>query len=219
MLGKLFSIILILFLPIIIIFGTLISTAVNEDFYDKELEKINIYEEVSKENTQIIKNEVLDFLKDDKQIETNLLKEKEKQHMEDVKKILSMTTLFIYALIALFIIGIIILIITKNYKKICSIFLIGSLITIITNLIIYMLSKFMFSELFTLIHKIIYTNNLWMLNPQTDNLIKIFSEKFFIDFTARVILISSGIAFILLILFYIIKRILDKFKHEEYAEY
>jgi len=59
------------------------------------------------------------------------------------------------------------------------------------------ISLFILSTI-SIIH--IFTNDLWILNPATDPLVATFTTQFFINFIERIIIISSIIAFVILIM-------------------
>ena len=50
-----------------------------------------------------------------------------------------------------------------------------------------------FSGAFTLFHKIVFTNDLWMLNPQTDILLQMMPLGFFYDMVIRIVMTAFGI--------------------------
>lgn len=49
-----------------------------------------------------------------------------------------------------------------------------------------------FEKYFIIFHYIFFNNDLWLLDPATDNLINIVPQGFFIDMTFRILLIFSG---------------------------
>ena len=63
-----------------------------------------------------------------------------------------------------------------------------------------------FTKYFILFHKIFFSNNLWILNPDTDRLINIVPEPFFIDTAIRIVAIFFG----MIVCVYIICSILLK---------
>lgn len=51
-----------------------------------------------------------------------------------------------------------------------------------------------FTSCFTLFHKLFFTNNLWIFDPETDYMIRMLPEGFFLDMVIRV-----GVIFIVLL--------------------
>ena len=66
----------------------------------------------------------------------------------------------------------------------------GGLITLIFILVLFIISLLDFNSLFFKFHEIVFTNNLWMLNSATDNLIRLLPEKIFLDILKRILFIS-----------------------------
>ena len=56
-----------------------------------------------------------------------------------------------------------------------------------------------FNTFWTTFHKILFTNDLWLLNPKTDILIMMVPEQFFFDLVMRIALFSFGMIGILLL--------------------
>ena len=62
-----------------------------------------------------------------------------------------------------------------------------------------------FSSSFIRFHEIFFRTDTWLLNPATDNLIRMFPEAFFFDIFVRIVLTSVVFATILLIAGFLIK--------------
>ena len=50
-----------------------------------------------------------------------------------------------------------------------------------------------FNGAFTAFHHMLFTNDLWLLDPATDRMIRMFPEPFFIDIAARIGLRIGGV--------------------------
>ncbi len=66
-------------------------------------------------------------------------------------------------------------------------------------LIFYLIILFNFNNVFNYFHLISFNNNYWLLNPEADNLIKMFPEKIFFDLARTAILYSFILSLIILI--------------------
>lgn len=183
------------------------------DFYKKEYEKNNVLPAVGMEMDDLMEvtKEMMAYLRGDRAdlvVETTMFGEtreffndREKQHMADCK-VLFVGAIWIrricLALMALSI-GIIcganktdaknkIKIIAGGIWKGILIFigLAGALIGVIA---------LNFDKAFVTFHKIFFDNDLWILNPQTDMLINIVPQQFFIDIS-----ILIGIIFVILMI-------------------
>lgn len=115
----------------------------------------------------------------------NFFNSREIRHMEDVKRIFFWVKLISAGLVILFL-----FLIKKG--DLFKVFLYSSFFLVIFFLIFLI---FPFDRLFTAFHKVLFSNNLWLLNPETDRLIVLLPEKFFID-AAKGIILSSLFALI-----------------------
>ena len=59
----------------------------------------------------------------------------------------------------------------------------GALITVIGIILVGIGVLFSFDQIFILFHQLSFTNDLWILDPSKDYLIKIFNPEFFYDST------------------------------------
>ena len=135
-------------------------------------------------------------------IKKNLFNSKEIQHMIDVKNLILNIKLFNYFLWFTALILLLIKISLSKEKKLISLlsitrsYFIYSVAILISTLILIALS---FRWIFYFFHIISFDNNLWILDPRTDYLIKIFEEVFFMDaaiFIGILTLFSSIIIFL-----------------------
>tara|TARA_Y100000310_G_C20596000_1_gene770532 strand:- start:171 stop:866 length:696 start_codon:yes stop_codon:yes gene_type:complete len=194
------SFLAVLFIFITLIISPFLLTAFNKNFYEKEFNKLNVQENIERGKADLIRDEVLAYFKGESNLETGLLNDKEKQHLEDVKRLVNTTKYTIYILIIISLIILIIFISTKNYKTFLKTLTYASATTILTNITLFIISKFAFTKVFIAFHKLTFSNNLWILDPVKDNLIKTFPSQFFIDFTIRATIISLTISIILMAL-------------------
>ena len=135
-------------------------------------------------------------------IKKNLFNSKEIQHMIDVKNLILNIKLFNYLLWFTALILLLIKFSLSKEKKLISLlsitrsYFIYSVAILISTLILIALS---FRWIFYFFHIISFDNNLWILDPRTDYLIKIFEEVFFMDaaiFIGILTLFSSIIIFL-----------------------
>jgi len=198
--------------------------AFDEDYYHEQFEKNNIYQGFELNKTQLhqINHELLDYLKHG-QGEINItspkensmegfFNEKEIQHLIEVRQLIQTTLILFYFFITIFILLCLILYFRnrKNFTKNTIIILMsGCVLNIIFILIITTMILTNFSNFFTNFHLAVFESNTWLLNPATDNLIKMFPQQFFYSITKNIFYDSIIISIILfLILFYIYTRYL-----------
>lgn len=128
--------------------------------------------------------------------------ERELIHLYDVKNLINILSLTVYILGLL-----ILLILIFNKNDISKILIISGAITIGFVLILIL---FDFSFLFTNFHKILFTNDYWLLNKDT-LLIRTYPIEFFINFFKRLVL-NIIITSLIIIAIGISKNVYSKYK-------
>jgi len=196
-----FKILFVISLILLIITLNFKLLALNQNFYQKEFDKLNIYNKIPEADKNALN--LINYIKDREQL-NSFFNEKERLHMKDVKGLIQEISLLFYISLILTILLLIYFIYAKNYKIILNSIFLSSLLTIIIILILS-LSLINFDISFTKFHLIAFSNNLWQLNPETDNLINLFPLEFFYDITKQIIINILISSFILIILTLIIK--------------
>lgn len=180
-------------------------------YFKYEYEKYKVYENVNMDIDELmnVSNQMMDYLRDKREnlhdISANIngkedilfFNEREVAHMADVK------ALFLAAIsIRMFLFAFIIISILSIYlleKKIYSILgksiLIGATTFFSLSGVLAYIVSINFNKAFFKFHEIFFNNDLWLLDANTDRLINIVPEPFFID-TAR----NIAIIFFLFIL-------------------
>lgn len=205
--GKYLQLLLTIILPIVIILGTTLQVSTDSRFYDSQIKNLEIIDPnfVTIGVAEEISSEVSEFLKGNQEVNKDLLGKRAAEHMQDVKNIRDITLYVVLILIAILILGAILLLYLKKQERITKVLFNGSLIVLSFNLLIFILSVVSFTGLWERLHKILFTNDLWILNPATDPLVATFTAQFFVNFIQRIIIISSIIAFTFLIIILIKK--------------
>ena len=172
----------------------------DENYYYSEYAKYNvgIAQSLNENDLHFITKNVLEYLSDrsdnldfaldkDKAANKDFFSDRDKSHMKDVKKIyLDLRNL---AVIASIVLGISLFIAFRKpkYKENIHRFLgIGAILGILPIVILAVLMAVDFNKYFIIFHQIFFTNDLWLLDPQFDNLVNIFPEEFFMDMAVRI---------------------------------
>jgi integral membrane protein (TIGR01906 family) len=182
----------------LILLSTLYYISFDFNYYKNKFEKYSIYDKINGDVDNSFK-EVLDYVKGDKVfISSDLFNERELEHLKDVKELFYFAKILIvfYAFLIIFCIAILekkhILKAIKNAS-----YFILSFISIISLSILIN-----FEKAFIIFHEILFTNDLWILNPRTDNLLKMMPEELFISLGIKWIILCLVICFILLMFVY-----------------
>ena len=201
---------------IVILLISSFEIGIYSDFgwYEKEYEKYNVTEdlEMKMDDVMDVTEEMMAYLRGDREDlvvwttvngeKQEFFNDREKAHMVDVQNLfLGGLTLRFGAIIEL-VISLSGLIFTKgNWKRILQkSFLtgLGAFLVISGGLGVLFASDF--NKYFFLFHEIFFDNDLWLLDPATDLMIRMLPEGFFFDMVIRIGSIFIGMLAILLIL-------------------
>jgi integral membrane protein (TIGR01906 family) len=202
------SIIFSMLLGVHILLSFVLSVGLDKDIYkDAQIkDEIYSYAGLSQESLDVATKTLIDYMQDDRDnldewnIDNNnfeYFNAREKAHMVDVKD------LFILAKginFAIFLILIIILVfyLVFDKKGMFKYFFKFSFMTLLISIgVMLVVSIFImidFGRFWTFFHEIFFRNDLWLLNPKTDLLIRMMPERFFVRIVIN-ILIRFGIAY------------------------
>lgn len=192
-------------MPLFLLILSYSLVAYNLNFYKNEFSKHEVYTNLEKEDVDREAANLINYLKTG-EINTDYFNEKELTHLKDVYTINNIIYYLFYIFLAVISICLLTLLYSKNYKDLYnSIFLSGLTSTgfVIALLILITIS---FTTSFTLFHEILFTNNLWQLDPATDKMIVMFPEGFFLDAFIRIIVYSLTFSLVLILSGEILKR-------------
>ena len=139
-------------------------------------------------------SEVIDYVLTGKTIENTSLTEDELTHLEDVKSLVQIEKIILYALLTL---AILLFFILK--KKVFNPMYYGGIITVGAILILFLLVIFSFDFAFTIFHKTLFRNDLWLL-PTGSKLLELFPKEYFVNFAKKLGLYSTIISLLLIII-------------------
>lgn len=204
------------------IFGLLVTmfnlAVFNERFFETQYKALNTAESMnmSGEDLMLATHTLLDYLqnkRDDINVEVvvegknvPMFNQKEIDHMVDVKDLFTGLNSLQMAAYVIFIILIVALTITNRMSSLTnSIYrALGVYLFVIGGIAVYAFIDF--SGFWVIFHKVLFSNDLWLLNPNTDRMINMFPEVFFNRLVIRV-MIHFVIVFVAM---YIIAKIREK---------
>ena len=179
-------------------------------FYEKEYNKYAVTSsvDISMPELMNVTKDMMAYLKGDREklsdIQANIggtyitfFNEREVLHMEDVRGLFIGAVYLRYILVFISIICIIFAKISRVRIShfLSNVLIFGTLITLaLTDILVFLIAGD-FEKYFIIFHHIFFNNDLWMLDPATDNLINIVPQGFFMDMSKRIVIIFS--AFIL----------------------
>lgn len=211
------------------LFFVLFSTSIESVVYNTSYYKwhyvnrqIDVETDMSIDNLMIVTRNMIDYLKDDRdtlqmQAEINgiseeVFGEREQDHMVDVKN-MAVGMHLVRNIGFLLVVALIVLAMWKSKKLFIQ--MLGSVkfVFMATTALILMIGGFLlhdFNKYFTLFHETFFTNDLWLLDPETDILINMVPEVFFFTTAMLVILVFALLTIITIVGAEIFKKKLIK---------
>ncbi len=205
-----------------------VEIAAYSDFgwYEKTYQKYEVLDDLEMNMKDVIDvtKEMMSYLRGNRKnlfVKTNVNGEereffnaREKAHMVDVQRLFIGGMWLRRGAVLLMIIAFVILVKTKaDWKKLIpKTFLISVGAFAVTTLGAGALFLSDFNKYFTLFHEVFFDNDLWLLDPRTDLLIRMLPEGFFLDMVVRI-----GIIFLVLMVLTLVISItaLIRFKNKE----
>ncbi len=208
---------------IVILLISSFEIGIYSDFgwYEKEYEKYGVTEELEMEMDDVmhVTEEMMAYLRDERAdlvVQTTVNEEereffnaREKSHMADVQNLFLGGLRLRFGAVVVFGISLLGLIATKgNWRRILpKSFLIGLGTFLGISGILGVLFASDFNKYFFLFHEIFFDNDLWLLDPATDLMIRMLPEGFFFDMVIRIgSIFIGGLAVLLLVSILVLRR-------------
>ena len=186
------------------------------DFYINEFTKNNIYNDfkiwdIEKEEIDRNAIELIDYLSDKKSnLDNTYYNSREKAHLADVKRLLKISEITLFACVMTELSCTVMLIyMKKNVLSSLAIFY-ASLGEMIAIALFTILTQIGFRWVFIKFHEMLFNNDLWLLDPTTDKLIVMLPRRFFMDITIKMVVMALVISALLMIVELIAKKIMKK---------
>jgi integral membrane protein (TIGR01906 family) len=189
-LKKIPLIVLIIFLSLFCLLISLEKNSFKELTYSNAYNEYNIENITGKTHSELmgITNDLLVYLKGnggDEILELNF-NEREILHMRDVQVLFKYGFIlkYISIIVSILIIGFFLI---QGEKDILGIYMYkGLFINWIIAVLLIVMIYLDFNKYFTYFHEIFFTNDLWLLDPNTDLLIQMLPEEFFITMAKNI---------------------------------
>lgn len=201
--NKTISIIFSVFLPIAILLFSINIIAFNESFYTKKYDEYSIPSSTNIEKDELmdLTNKLFKYLKgeEDNSHIKKYFNKKELIHLEDVRVLFKEGFILRNISIIILLISFLYLIF-KNPKNLVKYSMYSSIVSLGIVLAVFLLYLIDFNKYFTYFHLILFDNDLWLLNPNVDILIRIFPEQIFISLLNNIVLLFVIIMSIILVI-------------------
>ena len=197
-----------------LIFGLLCTVicvgASSRNFYYKEYEKLGVHNDIGismeelKEATDVLldytegKREDMVVYADIKGVNEPVFNERETAHMYDVRNLFINVRAVGIAAIILGAVGLVLIaVFARDKKDFFKGYLYGNIafFAIVAFIVAYAATDF--TAFWTSFHHVFFTNDLWLLDPATDNLILMVPEQFFFDLVFMIVGVFVAISAVL----------------------
>jgi integral membrane protein (TIGR01906 family) len=214
------STMIVLILPVVILFSATLYYAYDHEFYMGEFQKYNLDKAVgiSMDDMSLASKELITFIKGKrptledvpvtyKEKSVNFFNQREMQHMDDVVILFNYVNIIRNGLIIILLVyGVINWQTAKKRKSTLSNYGFGSLFSLLICGIVVGVSYLDFSKYFTYFHETFFTNDLWLLNPKTDMLIRMLPLEFFIDMVTKIVTASIVVSIAIALISFVLSR-------------
>lgn len=219
---------------VMIYLSNLHSVAFDQDFYESKYVEFNIRSRFS--DSVDLSNEtsvLINYLESgDGDIKTDFFNEKEITHLREVRQLFRLSQLVLSIVVIISVLCVLLLIVfarkytlrmkqqfhSEYFKRVISRLLIMTGAIVDGIALLFGFVALTFSTSFIRFHELFFKTDTWMLNPATDNLIRMFPQQFFYDVFTRIVLMSVIFATILLVIGFIMRLGRPVFMRKSKAE-
>ena len=179
-------------------------------FYKKEYQKYEVTEDL--DNYLIGKEEKLSVVTTVEGKEQDFFNERDRLHMRDVRnlflggiKVGGVCLIVAAAILTMFKKR------EKDWKRLfCRAYSIALGVWLVIGVLLGIAFSIDFTTCFTIFHKLFFTNNLWIFNPETDYMIRMLPEGFFSDMVIRISEVFGAVLVVIWIVLFVIKKYYKK---------
>ena len=201
---------LIIIMPFLLFLLVLNFYGFDTSFYKEKFLEYNVQRNVP--NAGSLNEKVLNFLKGKDNTLPNEFNEREKQHLLDVKSLITISTFVLYFLIATFILLLLISALTlkiNNYilNFVGKVLVFGGILTIMLATTLFLLISSDFSPTFESFHLLFFKRGTYVFEPAKEIIVKLYPEQIFMDLGIKIskLVVMTSFIFILLGLFLLLK--------------
>lgn len=204
------AVLIIVLIPVVIILTNFSLMATNYNYYLKIYKEQNIYSNFSdKKNLNSATINLIDYFRGNNVLEQNYYSNQAVLHLKDVKYLLNIVHFTTLGSILLLLSAIALAVNKKEIEKLIKAVIIGVASAIILTIIIVAALIVNFQNMFIYFHLALFRNSHWLFD-ESDNLINMFPQRFFVSFAYHLVTNIIVTALVLLLATLILKKINDK---------
>jgi len=202
------KIFLILIVPVLVFLIVFNFAGFSDSFFTKKFSEYGVNNKLL--DAGAMHQEVINFIEGKSNELPSGFNEREKQHLMDVKRVISALTITIYIMVGLFLLLLVISAFTLKVNSyiinfVGIIMLWGGILTVALAALLFLLINFDFGPAFESMHRIFFQEGTYLFDPAKETIVNLYPEQLFMDLGIR-ISVWVIIAAVLLILagFYLV---------------
>ena len=204
---------LIFIVPCLLFLLVLNFAGFDSSFYKEKSSEYGVQQSVPEAIS--LHEKVIDFIKGKENDLPADFNEREQQHLWDVRSLVRISTIALYALIFLFVLSLVIsavILKVNNYitNFVGKVLIFGGFLTVVMAIILFFLISLDFTASFDSFHQLFFEKGTYTFDPAKEIITKIYPEQFFMDAGAsiskNVVIASIAVVLIGLLLIFSSKR-------------
>lgn len=183
------KLLLILILPFLIVLFILNFTGFDDLFYQQKFSEYSVQKNIPEAISLHAK--VMNFIKGASTEPPSEFNEREKQHLWDVKKIVSISTIMLYVFIILFIVLLIISAFILKVNNIIinfvgKVLIFGGFLTLILAAALFFFINSDFPAAFESFHQLFFAKGTYTFDPAKEIIVRLYPEQLFMDLGIKI---------------------------------
>lgn len=175
---------LIIILPFLLFLAVADFAAFDNSFYREKFSEYNVLQDVPQAAS--LHEGVMGFIEGNTNELPNEFSEREKQHLQDVRGIVGISTMLLYLLIALFVALLAASAFILKFNKFAlnfvgKVLVFGGFLTVILAAILFFLISSDFSASFESFHMLLFSNGTYAFEPAKEMIVRLYPEQLFMD--------------------------------------
>lgn len=200
--AKISKFLLITITPLLLFFLVLNFVGFDKAFFNEKFSEYGVQQNVPQANS--LNENVLKFVTGESDELPDEFKEREKRHLHDVRSLLRLSSLTLYALIMLNIVLLAYSVLMLNERIIINdfigkIMLFGGLFTILLSAILFLFISLDFIRTFDFFHRLLFDNGTYVFNPAEEIIVNLYPEQLFMDLGLRIIKLAILVSIALML--------------------
>ena len=201
---------LILILPFLIFLLVFNFASLSDSFFTKKFSEYGVNNKFP--DAGAMHQKVINFIEGKSDELPSDFNDREKQHLLDVKKVISALTITLYIMVGLFLLLLVISAFTLKFNSyiinfVGRVMVWGGVLTVALAALLFLFITFDFCSTFESIHQMFFQKGTYMFDPAKEAMVNLYPEQLFMDLGIRISawIIISAILIILIGLYLVLR--------------